>query len=64
MSRRPASVLQADIARALRAARQCGAGPVRILPGGTILIDLRPEPVGDKAQNPPVPVDVDLVVDL
>jgi hypothetical protein len=51
MSRRPANVTQADIARALRAAQQCGAGPVRIQTDGTILIDLQPEPVGDSAQN-------------
>jgi hypothetical protein len=52
MSRRPANVTQADIARALRAARQCGAGPVRIQPDGTILIDPQPEHAGGKAQNP------------
>jgi hypothetical protein len=51
MSRRPANVTQADVARAIRAARQCGAGQIRIQPDGTILIDLQPEPVGDGAQN-------------
>jgi hypothetical protein len=51
MSRRPASVTQADIARALRAARQCGAGAVRIQPDGTILINPQPEHVGGKLKN-------------
>jgi ribosomal protein L14 len=52
MSRRPANVTQAAIARALRAAQQCGAGPVRIQPDGTILINPQPEPLGDRAENP------------
>lgn len=39
MSRTPARVTQADIARALRAAQQTGAGQVRVMPDGTILID-------------------------
>jgi hypothetical protein len=52
MSRRPASVTQADIARALRAAQRCSAGAVRILRDGTILINPQPEPVGDGAENP------------
>jgi hypothetical protein len=38
MSRRPARVTQADVARAIRAAQQCGAGEVRVLPDGTIAI--------------------------
>jgi len=39
MSRTPARITQADVARAIRAAQQCGAGSVRIMPDGTILID-------------------------
>jgi hypothetical protein len=54
MSRRPASVTQADIARALRAARQTGAGAVRILPDGTIRIDPQPESPVDKPDRPVV----------
>jgi hypothetical protein len=43
MSRTPARVTQADVARAIRAAQQCDAGKVRILPDGTITIDPQPE---------------------
>jgi len=60
MSRRPAAVTQADVARVIRAARQTGAGTVDVLPDGTIRINLGQPAVG----NPPVPVDADLVVDL
>lgn len=42
MSRTPARVTQADVARAIRAAQQCGAGRVRIMPDGTITIDPQP----------------------
>lgn len=35
MSRTPAKVTQADVARAIRAAQSCGAGKVRIMPDGT-----------------------------
>jgi hypothetical protein len=42
MSRRPARITQADVARAIRAAQQCGAGVVRVLPDGTIQIDVHP----------------------
>lgn len=51
MSRTPAKITQADVARAIRAAQQTGAGAVRILPDGTIRIDLQGEPAGDKQQN-------------
>ena len=44
MTRTAARVTQADVARAIRAAQQTGAGQVRILPDGTIVIDLgKPE---------------------
>jgi len=42
MSRTPARVTQADVARAIRAAQQCGAGMVRIDRDGTILIEPQP----------------------
>lgn len=42
MSRTPAKVTQADVARAIRAAQQCDAGQVRILPDGTITIEPQP----------------------
>jgi hypothetical protein len=40
MSRRAAVITQADVARAIRAARQCGAATVQISPDGTIIIAL------------------------
>jgi hypothetical protein len=40
MSRTPARINQADVARAIRAAKQTGAGRVRLLPDGTIEIDI------------------------
>jgi hypothetical protein len=50
MSRTPARITQADVARAIRAAKQAGAGTVRILTDGTIQIDLGP-PSGDKIEK-------------
>jgi hypothetical protein len=50
MSRTAARFTQADVARSLRAAKQAGAGSVRLLPDGTIRIDLQSEPSGDKAE--------------
>lgn len=38
MSRTPARITQADVARVIRAAQQCGAGLVRILRDGTVSI--------------------------
>jgi hypothetical protein len=43
MSRRPALTVQADIARAIRAAKQCGAGAVEIKRDGTIRIAISTE---------------------
>jgi hypothetical protein len=40
MSRTPAKVTQADVARCLRAAKQAGAYGVEIRPDGTIFIHL------------------------
>lgn len=51
MSRTAARHHQADVARALRAAKQVGAGSVRLLPDGTIRIDLQAEPAGDRSEN-------------
>lgn len=42
MSRTPARVTQADLARAIRAAKQAGAGDVVLQPDGTIVIKLSP----------------------
>jgi hypothetical protein len=44
MSRRPARCTEADYARAIRAAQKTGAGPVRALPDGTIIIDVAGKP--------------------
>jgi hypothetical protein len=42
MSRTPARITQADVARAIRAAKQAGAGGVEIRRDGTILVHLTP----------------------
>jgi acid phosphatase class B len=44
-------ITQADVARAIRAARQAGAGTVRILPDGTICIDLQPKNGGESTET-------------
>jgi hypothetical protein len=49
MSRRPASITQADVARAIRAARQTGAAEIEVRAGGaTILIRLTPSSSTDQ----------------
>lgn len=48
MSRTAAKVTQADVARALRAAKQAGAGSVVVQPDGSIRISLAPEAGEDK----------------
>jgi len=45
MSRRPAIVTQADVARALRAAKQAGASAIEVKPDGTLVIFLRATPI-------------------
>lgn len=40
MSRRPAKITQADVARAIRAAKQAGAAGVEVRPDGTIYVRL------------------------
>ena len=50
MSRTPARITQADVARAIRAAKQAGAGSVRILLDGTIQINLT-APSGEKIEK-------------
>jgi len=42
MPRTPAKLTQADVARAIRAAKASGAGSVEIRPDGTIVIPLQP----------------------
>jgi hypothetical protein len=53
MSRTPAKFTQADIARATRAALQVGAVAVRLMPDGSIKIELR----SDRGENPDKPVE-------
>jgi hypothetical protein len=45
MPRRGAAVSQADVARALRAARQVGAHAAEVRPDGTVVILLQGPPV-------------------
>ncbi len=52
MSRTAARFTQADVARSIRAAKQAGAGSIRLLTDGTIRIDLQPEPLGGRAEIP------------
>lgn len=54
MGRRPARFTQADLARCIRAAQQCGASQVVVLPDGTIRIDLQSSndtPTDDEASQ-------------
>ena len=44
MSRRPATITQADVARCIRAARSAGAGLVEVRPDGTMLIHMSAPP--------------------
>lgn len=43
MPRRPGVLTQADVARAVRAAKQAGAAAVEIKPDGSILVQLSPQ---------------------
>jgi hypothetical protein len=42
MPRTPAKITQADVARAIRAAKQAGAVVVEVKPDGTVLVHLSP----------------------
>jgi hypothetical protein len=50
MSRTPARFTQADVARAIRAAKQAGAGAIELLPDGTIRINLARESADRKCE--------------
>jgi hypothetical protein len=50
MSRTPARFTQADVARAIRAAKQAGAGAIELLPDGTIRINLARERADQKCE--------------
>jgi hypothetical protein len=61
VSRRPARFTQADIARAIRAVRQAGAGmAVEVLPNGIIRIS--PQESGISPDSPPVEPDKPMVL--
>jgi hypothetical protein len=61
MPRTPARVTQADVARAIRAAKQAGAGKVRILTDGTIEIEPTPSPQS-VPETPPIEEKDELVL--
>jgi hypothetical protein len=50
MSRTPARFTQADVARAIRAAKRAGAGAIELLPDGTIRINLARERADQKCE--------------
>lgn len=54
MSRTPARFTQADVARAIRAAQQTGAGPVEIKRDGTICVSLSPQVTVSGPESPPL----------
>lgn len=56
MSRRPAKITQADVARAIRAAKQAGAAEVEVRVGGEATIVIRLTPSTD-ANAPLAPAD-------
>jgi hypothetical protein len=45
MTRRAAIITQADVARAIRAAKQAGAATVEVRPDGTIIIQVDSPPI-------------------
>jgi len=59
MPRRPAAFTQADIARAIRAAKQAGAVSLEMRPDGTIVVLLKVSPT---APQEPVPPDHEIVL--
>lgn len=54
MGRRPSKFTQADVARAIRAAKREGAPAVEIKPDGTILVALSPTHT-EREETPPKP---------
>jgi hypothetical protein len=53
MSRRPAAITQADVARAIRAAKQAGAESVEVRPDGAIIVSLKSAPLAPAAPDDP-----------
>jgi hypothetical protein len=56
MSRRAAIITQADVARAIRAAKQAGAARVEVRPDGTIVVHISGPPLAPDLDDdlPPV----------
>lgn len=55
MSRRPAKFTQADVARAIRAAKQADAAGIEVQPDGSIRILLSPVSTGyNHVESPPL----------
>jgi hypothetical protein len=56
MSRRAAIISQADVARAIRAAKQAGAASVEVRPDGVIIVRVDAPPIAAKLDDdlPPV----------
>jgi hypothetical protein len=52
MSRTPARVTQADVARTIRAAKQAGAEGVEVRPDGTIYVRLAQKSAADNEKTP------------
>jgi hypothetical protein len=59
MPRRPAAFTQADVARAIRAAKQAGAESVEMRPDGTIAVLLRCAPA---APQEPASADHEIIL--
>jgi hypothetical protein len=56
MSRRPALVTQAAVARAIRAAKQAGASTVEVRPDGTIVVHIAAPPIAPDLDGDHAPV--------
>ncbi len=61
MSRTPARITQADVARFIRAAKQAGAAAVELRPDGTMRADLTTAPSPEKT---PIDLDPDHEIEL
>ena len=51
MPRRAAIITQADVARAIRAAKQAGASDVELRPDGTMIVHLKDRPLREPADD-------------
>ena len=56
MSRRAAIITQADVARAIRAAKQAGAATVEVRPDGTIIVRVDAPPIASALDDDLLPV--------